>query len=145
MNILRISSRDTLEFRKNQLFPSLSTQQCHFEGDEDGKTFHLGAFVDKRFVSVASFYFNNHPKLSSPNQFELRGMATHSDFRKCGFGSALLKMAFSVAKQNQCPIVWCNARQTAIGYYHSVGFVGIGKSFEEDDINYQLMVKELEF
>lgn len=119
-------------------------QDCHFEHDEDEMTFHLGAFVDKKLVSVASFYFERHPKLPEQVQYRLRGMATLPQFQKQGLSSALLKTAFPMTQQNQAQILWCNARASAQGYYEKVGFETSGDYFDLPDIGkHILMFKRL--
>ena len=101
-----------------------------FQGDSDELTFHLGAFVDKKLVSVASFYFEKHPQFPEAYQYRLRGMATLPEFQGQGYSSALLRTAFPVIKQNQCSLLWCNAREKAMGYYLKVGFKPSGELFD---------------
>ena len=98
---------------------------CHFDGDDSEQTLHLGAFVDKRLVSVASFYFNKSTCFDSPGQYQLRGMATLPDFRGQGYSSELLKFGFPLIKRNFCDLVWCNARINAIDFYKKVGFESV--------------------
>lgn len=103
-----------------------------FKGDDDELTFHLGAFVDGKLVSVASFYFENHELFQDkfPHQYRLRGMATLAEHRGQGLSSALLKTAFPLIKQNQCTLLWCNAREAAEGFYKQVGFSAHGEIFD---------------
>ena len=100
--------------------------------------------IDKKLVSVASFYFDKHPEIQAPYQYRLRGMATLPENRGQGFSSALLRTAFPVILQNQCNLLWCNARESAIGFYLSVGLKPLGDIFNLDPIGpHQLMYKEL--
>ncbi len=122
------------------LRPNGTIEDCIFQGDGDELTFHLGAFVDKKLVSVASFYFEKHPNFQDPYQFRLRGMATLPDFQGLGLSSALLRTAFPVIKQNQCTLLWCNAREKALGFYSKVGFAPSGDIFTIPQIGkHQLM------
>ena len=130
MQVLRISSRDTFKIRQLMLRPNGTLQDCEFKGDEDELTFHLGAFIDKKLVSVASFYFEKHPDIAEPYQFRLRGMATLPEHQGQGLSSALLKTAFPMIKQNLCKVLWCNARVSAIGFYTKVGFKQLSGEFE---------------
>ena len=64
------------------LRPDGTQDDCHFPGDNDELTFHLGALIEKKLVSIASFYFENSPLLPEhQNQFRLRGMATVDEYR----------------------------------------------------------------
>ena len=58
MKVLRVSVRDVIPLRAQMLRPGKPLAESHFQGDTDEQTFHLGAFVDNKLVSVASFYFD---------------------------------------------------------------------------------------
>ena len=131
MKVLRVSVRDTYPLRHQMLRPHGTLADCVFKGDDNELTFHLGAFIDGKLVSVASFYFENKDifETAHPHQYRLRGMATLPDFQGQGLSSALLKTAFPLIKQNQCTLLWCNARISAEGFYQKVGFKGQGDVF----------------
>ena len=134
MEVLRIKSIDTYPIRQKMLRPNGTIEDCMFQGDGDELTFHLGAFVDKKLVSVASFYFEKHPSFTDNYQYRLRGMATLPEFQGRGLSSALLRTAFPVIKQNQCTLLWCNAREKALGFYSKVGFKPTGELFTIQNI-----------
>lgn len=116
-------------------------EDCHFRGDDDELTFHLGAFVDKKLVSVASFYFESNDSFPQhPYQFKLRGMATLPEFQGQGLSQALLRTAFPVIKQNQCTLLWCNARVSAMGFYTKVGFTANSEPFEVPHIGKHILM-----
>lgn len=144
MKVLRISARDTHNIRKQVLAPHLPLEKCVFEGDEEEQTFHLGAFVDGKLVSIASFFYHKNNTFEEENQFQLRGMATLEEHRGKGLSSELLKVAFPVIKQNFCNLVWCDARTSAQGFYQQVGFEKTGDVFNVEDIGeHILMFKKL--
>lgn len=136
MEVKRISAEDTYHIRQRMLRPDGTEADCHFKGDKDELTFHLGAFEDKKLISIASFYFENNKNFEKdhPYQFRLRGMATLEGFGGKGCGSALLKTAIPLIKQNQCDFLWCNARVSAQGFYEKVGFKAIGEEFIIDEL-----------
>lgn len=131
---------DTYPIRHKMLRPNGTTEDCMFQGDNDEMTFHLGAFVDKKLVSVASFYFEKHPSFSDTYQYRLRGMATVNEHQGQGLSSALLRTAFPVIKQNQCTLLWCNAREKAMGFYSKVGFVPTGELFPIQNIGKHMLM-----
>ena len=134
MKVLRINASDTYEIRNQMLRPGLPIESCHFDGDDDEQTFHLGAFVENKLVSVASFFFEKNSTFEDPYQYRLRGMATLPDYQKQGLSRELLKMAFPIVKQNMCSLLWCNAREVATGFYQTVGFEKIDNQFEIEGI-----------
>ena len=122
------------------LRPNGTLEDCIFQGDNDELTFHLGAFVDKKLVSVASFYFESHKSFEDPYQYRLRGMATLPEYQGQGLSSALLRTAFPVIKQNQCTLLWCNAREKAMGFYERVGFKPNGEFFSIPNIGKHVLM-----
>ena len=140
MEVLRIKAADTHPIRHRMLRPNGSIDDCMFQGDNDEMTFHLGAFVQKKLVSVASFYFEKHPAFPEIYQYRLRGMATSSEHQGQGLSSALLRTAFPVIKQNQCTLLWCNAREKALGFYSKVGFVPSGELFTIQNIGKHMLM-----
>jgi GNAT superfamily N-acetyltransferase len=122
------------------LRPNGTMDDCIFQGDNDELTFHLGAFVDKKLVSVASFYFEKNDRFTDPYQYRLRGMATLPEHQGQGLSSALLRTAFPVIKQNQCTLLWCNAREKAMGFYTKVGFHPEGVTFSIPHIGKHILM-----
>jgi predicted GNAT family N-acyltransferase len=144
MEVKQIDAKDTLELRSQILRNNKEPSECYFEHDNDDLTFHLGAFVDDKLASVASFYMEKHADLDEEYQYRLRGMATLPEFRGQGLSSALLRTAFPIIKNNNVHSVWCNARKSAVGFYEKVGFETIGDEFNIADIGpHLLMIKNI--
>ena len=122
MEVKRINPNDTYHIRNKVLRPGRPVETCYFDGDDDELTFHLGAFVNSKLVSIASFYYDKNDTVEVDHQFRLRGMATLPDFQGQGFSSALVKTAIPLIKQNHCHLLWCNARLSAQGFYEKIGF-----------------------
>lgn len=140
MQVLRIKPIDTHQIRHRMLRPNGALVDCIFQGDNDELTFHLGAFVEKKLVSVASFYFEKNNKFPDDYQYRLRGMATLPEHQGQGLSSALLKTAFPVIKQNQGTLLWCNAREKAMGFYEKVGFKAEGEFFSIPHIGKHILM-----
>lgn len=146
MKVLRISAQDTYQIRQKLLVPDHTLVKAKFENDDDEDiSFHLGAFVDGKLMSVASFYYDRNPLFADQHQYRLRGMATLSEYQNRGLSSELLNMAFPIIKQNLCTLLWCHARLPAVGFYEKVGFQKANdKIFEIDDIGpHVLMMKSI--
>jgi len=141
MKILRINAADTYDIRHKMLRAGFPRETVHFPKDDDDQTFHLGAFDGNKLVSVASFYFENHPDLIDDEyQYRLRGMATLPEYQGQGHSRALLKMAFPIIKLNQCTLLWCNARVTAIGFYQKVAFEKMGEPFNIPQVGEHILM-----
>jgi predicted GNAT family N-acyltransferase len=146
MRVLRISAQDTYPIRQQVLVPTHNLQKAKFENDDDEDiSFHLGAFTNSKLVSVASFFYERNPIFEDLHQYQLRGMATLPENQGQGLSSELLTTAFPIIKQNFCTLLWCNARESAIGYYEKVGFQKHNDEvFSIDDIGpHVLMYKHI--
>lgn len=144
MNVKQIEAKDTYGIRNVILRPGLPEETCYFNGDHDEHTFHLGAFVEGKLASVASFYFTKNPDIENNYQYQLRGMATLEQFQGHGLSSALLRTAFPIIKNNHVDLLWCNARSGAKGFYEKVGFKTISDEFQIEGVGpHFLMTKEI--
>lgn len=145
MDIKQIDYRDAVPIRQQMLRPGRKIEECYFEGDADELTFHLGAYINDKLASVASFYFRPHPEIQETlHQYQLRGMATLPDYQHKGFSRSLLETAFPIIKNNHVTLVWCNARAEAVGFYEKAGFIKQGDSFIIPDIGlHYLMIKRI--
>lgn len=144
MIVKQIEAKDTYPIRNIMLRPGLPEETCHFTGDDDEHTFHLGGFIENQLASVASFYFNNNDKIQNNYQYQLRGMATLDQYQGQGLSSALLRTAFPIIKNNHVDLLWCNARKEAVGFYYKVGFESISDEFEIEGVGpHYLMTKEI--
>ncbi len=122
--INNISAADTLSIRQQVLRPNLAVDQCHFDGDLNEATFHLGALVDGTLIGIATMMRDASPELAaiSSDQFRLRGMAVLPGHRDQGIGRAILDNCIEEVRQRDCNLFWCNARETAARFYTAAGF-----------------------
>lgn len=144
MQILLINSKDTHYIRRSVLKGIAPSDKNIFPLDEEELSFHLGGFVEKKLVSIASFYFNKHPLIDAHHQYQIHGMATLHRFRHKGLSSALLKTAFPIIKQNLCKVIWCYTYSDAVGFYKKVGFEDHGTEVEIEGKKAYLMINEIQ-
>ncbi|PIE48198.1 MAG: GNAT family N-acetyltransferase [Flavobacteriales bacterium] len=101
-----------------------------FEQDNNATTFHLGAFSHDTCVGIATFFKDNHPYFQGQqNAYQLRGMAVDDAFQSQGIGRQLITCALAELTKRNSSLLWCNARQHAIGFYRNMGFQTIGEEF----------------
>lgn len=128
-----ISSQETLSLRSKMLRNNLSLAECTFPTDQIEGAFHLGCFVEDQLVSVASFFPNNYR--DQPKEgYQLRGMATDSDFVGEGFGAKLIDFAVIQLNAANASYIWCNARSSAVEFYKKKGFELISSEFEIEGV-----------
>ncbi|NLP57949.1 GNAT family N-acetyltransferase [Lutibacter sp. B1] len=141
IKIKQISAEETYPIRlevlrKNILLPYV------FNGDTDNDTFHIGAFEDDKLIAVSSYMKVSNSNFKG-NQYQLRGMATLTEYQGLGAGKLMLHKVFSILKTKNIDILWCNARVAALNFYKKQGFVVFGDKFDVPQIgdHYVMYVK----
>lgn len=105
-------------------------ERYKFEQDHNASTFHLGAFSHDTCVGIATFLKANQPYFQDQqNIYQLRGMAVDATFQSQGIGRQLMTFAFGELTKRNSSLLWCNARQHAIGFYRNMGFQTTGEEF----------------
>jgi ribosomal protein S18 acetylase RimI-like enzyme len=97
--------------------------------DEPAGAFAAGAFDGKTLISVGLVGPDG-----KPGAWRVRGMATASDARGNGAGSAVLDALVAHAIANGATRVWCNARTPALSLYERAGFRVVSEEFEIPEI-----------
>ncbi len=126
-----IPAIETLPLRQKILRPSAPLAECINGTDEAVGSFHLGGFVEKQLVTVASFHVESQIDLPSLFPYRLRGMATEPEFQGKGYGRQVLVKGMDLLhKQKNCDLLWFNARKNAYKFYETLGFSFLGEEFE---------------
>ncbi|KAA0562536.1 GNAT family N-acetyltransferase [Bacillus sp. CH30_1T] len=139
-----ISATDTYAIRQQILRPTQSIEECHYVGDSDDSSFHIGVFEGEVLISIGSFYQEAQPGLNGYLPYRLRGMATLTDYRGKGIGKQLIEHSEKVLKEKGCELWWCNARISAGPYYEKLGLTQLGDVFEIEPIGpHVIMYKQI--
>lgn len=125
------------------LRPGGTLPDCVFEGDKAESTLHLGAYdAMHNLKGIASYYEAPMPGHTFKNPVQLRGMATHPEARGMGFGKELIHHGIMVFSAMGKDVIWCNAREVAVGFYTEMGFKKAGDPFDIPGIgaHYQMVL-----
>ncbi|MFY4774985.1 GNAT family N-acetyltransferase [Metabacillus sp. RGM 3146] len=145
LEIKQIDPEKTFEIRQRILRPNQTIEECKYEFNDHPDSFHAGAYVEQKLISIASFSKEQHPDVPGENHYRLRGMATMPGYRNRKAGSSVLFYAESILKSRNVSTWWCNARESVSGYYEKLGCFAIGELFEIKPIGmHRLMYKILE-
>lgn len=128
--IEKVSAGVVLPLRAKVLRPGLPPSEAVFEGDDSVETVHLALRVDGEVVVVLSLFSRDADNNPSEETFQLRGMATHPQFRGKGLGTQLLLEAATIAMERGATSIWCNARTVALPFYTLHGFEVDGAEFD---------------
>ena len=130
-----LTTAQTLKLRRSVLRPHMSEQECVFPGDYKASTSHLG-LVSKstnplEVLCVVTFIQQTFPDLPAKNSYRLRGMATDPKYQGHGFGRDVVNYGLEYLRANEnCDLVWCDARESAFTFYEKLGFIFHGPMFE---------------
>ena len=128
IQIKEISAKETFPIRLEVLRKNIPLPY-EFNGDFETDTIHLGAFKDEKLIAVSSYMKAGYKDFEG-NQFQLRGMATLTEFQGFGAGKLMLQKAVQIIKEKNCNLLWCNARIAAVDFYKKQGFQTFGEKFE---------------
>lgn len=146
VDVRLISSEQTWPLRHKILRPHLRTlAECAFAGDDEPGSFHLGAFLDGRLASIATFKREPNPDFpEAANPYRLRGMATDPRDHRQGLGRALILAAEIRLRQEGSNFLWFNARAVAFPFYESLGYSYRGGMFDIPEAGpHRVMFKRL--
>lgn len=127
-HIRRAALSEILPLREAVLIRGTDRSDPVFERDDAPTSRHYGVFDDAdRCLACLSLMredLENRPGL------RLRGMAVDPTQRGRGWGGRLLAFALADADPEQRFVVWCNARETAVGFYEKMGWRTVGERFD---------------
>jgi ribosomal protein S18 acetylase RimI-like enzyme len=121
------------ELRALILRPDLSPRMAVYMGDDALDTLHLGAFNEQQKLVGIATILHQAPKEFAGSHIDslwlLRGMATLPQVRGQGYGAALIQTACTYVASEQGIYLWCEARESALGFYEKLGFAVLGNRF----------------
>ena len=127
MIIKSISWQEALPVRHCVLWPNKPESFCKVDGDENAN--HYGAFIDGKLICVASIYIDG--KIA-----RLRKFATLNEFQNKGIGSKVIAYLIDELKTNKIEYFWCDARESAKGFYQRFAMQVQGERFFKSNVAY---------
>ena len=96
-------------------------------------------------LAVASFSFEATLHRPGRTAVHLRGMAVDEPFQRHGLGRLLVTTAVDRLRADGVAVLWCNARDSAIGFYDRLGFEVVGEGFAlpESGFAHHVMLRDL--
>lgn len=128
-----ITALDAHPLRREVLRRGIENPDVHYPQDDDPRSFHLGAYEDDSLVAVASFTPAATAWRAGAEAWQLRGMAVVDGLQRGGVGTAIIETAKQRIAASGATVLWCNARDTALGFYARLGFIVCGDGFVTAD------------
>lgn len=142
ITLRRATVSEVKSLRHRVLRPGKPESSPKFEGDDLPTTLHFGAFADDEVACCLTLLlseWNGRPA------WQLRGMATDERFRGGGIGQTLVDYAMREARvcRPEIHTFWCNARQSAAGFYKRLGWTAASDLFDVPDIGMHVKMVHL--
>lgn len=140
---IRVATLDEIiDLRIELLIRGTVRVSARFDGDDADDTRHFGAFSPTANLACASCM---NADLEGQPAWQLRGMATHEEYRSQGLGTRLLTfMETQLSDPDRPALLWCNARVGAVGFYQQAGWETVSDVFEIAGVGpHRKMVKTL--
>ena len=140
-----VPAKATHDLRWRILRGSRPGAQLEFPEDTRPGAFHLAVLHDDTILAVASFSTEATPYRPRRSAIRLRGMAVDGPFQQHGIGRLLVTTVVDRLRTEGVDVLWCNARDTAAGFYARLGFEVEGEGFvlPESGIAHHVMVLDL--
>jgi phosphoribosylformimino-5-aminoimidazole carboxamide ribotide isomerase len=135
MNIRRINADDTLQLRRDVLYPNRTLTEMKMDHDAEG--LHYGVFDQDQLVTVVSLF-------PGQESAQFRKLATAAAAQGKGFGKAVLAHLADFCRKHHIGLLWCNARDTAVSFYDQLGYTPVGDFFIKDGITFLKMELRLD-
>ncbi|WP_429449858.1 GNAT family N-acetyltransferase [Paraburkholderia sp. 40] len=125
-----VTLAEVLLLRERVLHADSPAGRSELRSDRKADTLHLGAFLGNELIGVSTIARANPvPELT----WRLCEMAIRAGWRGHGIGTALAEKCIDHAKLAAGRMVWCSARESAFGFYRSIGFERVGELFSRAD------------
>jgi GNAT superfamily N-acetyltransferase len=133
VRVRRCGADDVIGLRQSVLRPHLSPEEARYSADAGPDAAHFCAENEVgRVISVGSLLREPPPWHAGVRRaWRVRGMATASECRGRGAGSAVLAAIVAHVATSGGGLLWCNARLGAVKFYERAGMMTTGEPWEE--------------
>jgi GNAT superfamily N-acetyltransferase len=132
--VRRATAVEIFPLRHAVLRPGYPDEASRYADDE--VAVHIGAWDGEQLVGCATVFAEPWPGGSGglgppaePASWRLRGMAVAPERQGSGVGAQVLAAAVAAAEAAGAPMLWANARSTALGFYRRNGWQIAGEEF----------------
>ena len=146
MRVEDVPSEATHDLRRRILRDGRPGAPVVFPEDSRPDAFHLAVRdAGGTVVAVASFSAEATPHRPGRSAVRVRGMAVDEPAQHQGLGRLLVTTVVDRLQREGVEVLWCNARDSAAGFYARLGFDVVGDGFvlPESGIAHHIMLREI--
>lgn len=134
IQITPVTIAEVLPLRDRMLRANLPAGDSELRSDRNADTLHLGARSGNELIGISTIAREDPAGVKSKDVWRLCGMAVNANLRGHGIGAALAEKCIDHAKLAGGCMVWCSARESAFGFYRSIGFELVGELYSRAEI-----------
>lgn len=130
--VRRATVAEIMPLRHAVLRPGYPPEASHYA--EDDVAAHISGWDGDRLIACATVFADPWAgPPPAPDAWRLRGMAVDPSRQGTGIGAQVLAAAVDAARAAGAPVIWANARTTALGFYLRYGWEVAGEEFLASD------------
>ena len=130
----RCALEEMFKVRWDVLRPGRPIEAAQFPGDGAPETIHCGAFDSQTGRNIACATLTRADWKGEP-AWQLRGMGVVAEYQGKGVGKVLLETLEELAREaSPIRLLWCNAREEALGFYQKQGWEIASEQFHIEDV-----------
>ena len=130
----RARLEEIFQVRWDVLRPNRPIEAAQFPGDDAPESIHCGAFERSTGRNIACASLTRVDWRGEP-AWQLRGMGVIDEYQGRGVGKLLLDVLESLARDaSPIRLLWCNAREEAVGFYRKQGWTIASERFHIEDV-----------
>jgi GNAT superfamily N-acetyltransferase len=131
LTVRTVEAAHSRELRRSVLRPKFAPGSM-LPGDDEPGSVHLAAFDGSTLVSACAVFPQSCAWQPGRPAWRLRSMATDPAARSTGAGRAVLAAAAEAARDHGAELLWCEAREPAVGFYQRCGWQLHGERFSKE-------------
>lgn len=120
--IKQIKADEVIEIRHRVLKMGQPKEVCFFEGDLDEGTKHFGAFINGELVGVVTMMLKKTNNFKVHPVYRLTGLSVLAEQQDHHIGKKLVHFAEENISRKGSVMIWCFARDYAVGFYKKNGY-----------------------
>ncbi|HLX00767.1 MAG TPA: GNAT family N-acetyltransferase [Trinickia sp.] len=128
-SVCSVSAERVFPLRSEVLLDG-NAESCRFRHDENDSTLHLAVYRNERIVAVATICQESLPGSEKHDEWRLRGVAVEARWRGYGLGRLVIKLCLDHVRKAGGRLAWCTARESARGFYETLGFASCAPPFQ---------------
>ena len=143
-SVIQVPRKRILDLRVRVLRKGTPVAHCEYPEDNLADVVHLAiesnddviatstSLANHDVIATSTWFMRACPEAPGRPAMQLKGMAVDDAQQGRGLGAALVYEGLALARSRGAELVWARARDSALGFYQSLGFTVVGDGFIDE-------------